>query len=127
MTDDYRYRTTGDGVRGELYVETGVHQNTAYVSTLNGGVWISADKVEEVCAALREAAGLPPVWTVEKVAHDEACGEKINANGGIDSTWVTYSLTPAGAREYAAQLLAVADEAEARADFAVLYDPEKAS
>lgn len=83
----------------------------------NVGTYVTADKVEEVCAALREAAGLPAVWTVAKnSATDNGmhCAP-INDDGSIKPI-VDWSVTTRGARMYAACLLAAADEAEARAD-----------
>jgi hypothetical protein len=77
-------------------------------------VHVDAPKVEEVCAALREAAGLPPVWTVEKQQYREEnlCGHK-----GVQ--WgpsMRLGASTDQARVLAARLLAAADEAEARAN-----------
>lgn len=142
------------------------------VGTQNGRscTFVPADKVEEVCAALREAAGLTPVWTVEKTSLDDDYDVSLREDGDVRDQGAV-KLTPTAARLHAAQLLAAADEAEARAsrpklptadgahirvggkswvregglwyrpgfwgsehdeylasqDFAVLYDPEKAS
>jgi hypothetical protein len=90
--------------------------SSAWVTTPNDGVALPADKVEEVCAALREAAGLPPVWTVEKIPSDANQSVKpiLGQNGWIHRD--AGMSDPEHTRFYAAQLLAAADEAEARAN-----------
>lgn len=75
--------------------------------------FVTADKVEEVCAALREAAGLPPVWTVEKRPHVEA--NLADYNGVQWGPSDRLGSTIDQARVHAALILAAADEAEARA------------
>lgn len=116
MTNYCEYRIKGAVGSCELLVETGRHENTAFVQHDDQyGFYVPADKVEEVCAALREAAGLPPVWTVEKREHDEpmlassarALTRAIEDHGEFH---------PDGLRLAAARVLAAADEAEARAN-----------
>jgi hypothetical protein len=78
-------------------------------------VHVDAPKVEEVCAALREAAGLRPVWTVEKTSLDDDYDVTVREDGDVRDEGAN-KLTPTAARLHAAQLLAAADEAEARAN-----------
>lgn len=77
-------------------------------------VYVPADEVPAVCAALRDAAGLPPAWTVEKTTFTDK-DLTLRSNGSVcinpDLAW----LGDVGeVRTFAAQLLAAADEAEAR-------------
>lgn len=105
---EYEY-TDQDGDTLKIKPSNG-EPGTAYLC--GPSVYVPADDVEEVCAALREAAGLPPVSTVEKA---EIPVSLLNSEGRIEP-FIDYPLAPSGARQYAAMLLAAADEAEARAN-----------
>lgn len=116
---EYLYTDSDNGRDMEVFrvVTLEARPGVAGIKTTNQWVHVPADKVEEVCAALREAAGLPAVWTVAKnSATDNGmhCAP-INDDGSIKPI-VDWSVTTRGARMYAACLLAAADEAEARAN-----------
>lgn len=105
-----RYEYTDKGGERVAVRSTRVFASTALLSITNGSIYLPADRVEEVCAALREAAGLDPVWTVKKsspILLDEytiGVGRMV-AQG-----------EPEILRSFAEHLLAAADAAEARAN-----------
>lgn len=113
-----RYSYTDSNDDRLWVIDSSEMPNAAFLSVVNEGsfndVYIPADKVDEVCAALRDAAGLPPVWTVEKRPNQAAYEVliKVSEDGLVNASRVQ-SLSPNGTRAFAKLLLAAADEAEA--------------
>lgn len=108
---DYEYT---DEFGDQLKIKTDVGREGVVFLGARGGVAVPADKVEELCAVLLAAAGLPPVWMVKKIPYDESQPVKpiLGQNGWIHR--LIGLSGPAHTRVYAAQLLAAADEVEAR-------------
>lgn len=100
-----------------LEIEDDLDQSeTALVRGTRSGVYVPSDKVDEVCNALRAAAGLPPVWFVAKRPDAYEGWMSIGPSGFITNARPgvgTYTVD--GARDAAARFLAAADEAETRA------------
>lgn len=78
------------------------------------GVFVPADKIEEICDKLREVAGLPPVWTVEKKTG--SAHPMIDGFNRVKVSFPENWLMSDDVRVYASVLLDAADKAEARAD-----------
>jgi hypothetical protein len=110
----YRYEDMAGAV---MTVDSSTHATEcARVVLAGAAVYIPATEVPAVCAAMREAAGLPPVWTVEKLSYNEALTAHAYDNGVRSTLMENTPLTPDVARRHAMDLLAAADEAEARAN-----------